>query len=264
MKSEKQSGFAVAAALALALTLAGAAAVLTAAPSPGRASAPAAPRAQQKTKDKKPAAAPGVFVEDRGTFQVQVDGHPAGTEEFDIRPSAGEWTARGTAEVPGENGTTSKVTGKLELTPDGAPLRYEWTATAPRKASATIVFEGTTAKMEVRLEGANPYAQEFNFQSPPVVILDNNMYHQYAILARIYDWEHKEPKTYAVLIPQDLTPGSVTVEYGGPQVADGQKFETLRVKAADLEIDLYCDNGRLMRLEVPASKAVIVRQAAKK
>jgi len=224
---------------------------------------PAGPAPQKQKKGTQPA---GVFVEEHGTFQVQVDGQAAGTEEFDIRPDAGAWTARGNAEVPGENGTTSKVTGKLELTPDGAPLKYEWTATSPRKASATIVFEGTAAKMELRLEGAQPYTQEFNFATPPVIILDNNMYHHYAVLARIYDWDHKEPKTYAVLIPQDLTPGTITVEYAGGQVVDGQKAEVLRVKSADLEIELYCDpsDHRLLRLEVPAAKAVVTRQASKK
>jgi len=223
--------------------------------------------AGQKQKDKKGVAVSGVFVEEHGTFQITLDGQPAGTEEFEIRPGAGEWTARGSAEVPGENGATSKVTGKLELAPDGAPLRYDWTASSPRKAAATIVFEGTKAKMELRMDGATgPYTQEFNFPAPPVVILDNNMYHQYAILAHIYDWEHKEPKTYAVLIPQDLTPGSITVEYAGPQAVNGQKLEMLRVKSADLEVELYCDGAerKLMRLEVPAAKVVIVRQGTKK
>jgi len=255
MNREKRKGFAAA---ALALACAMAAAIPSAA---GAAGTPA--HGSQKGKDKKEAAAPSVFVEDRGTFQIQVDGHPAGTEEFEIHSIAGEWTARGTAEVAGENGAKAKVTGKLELRPDGAPLRYDWTASSPRKAAATIVFEGTLAKMELRMEGASPYSQDFNFQSPPVIILDNNMYHHYAVLARIYDWEHKEPKTYNVLIPQDLTPGTVSVEYGGPQVVDGQKLEVLRVRSTDLEIELYCDNGRLMRLEVPSAKAVIVRLPAK-
>jgi len=232
---------------------------------PGAAAGGAPAHPAQKTKDKKEAAPSSLLVEDRGTFQIQVDGKPAGTEEFEIHASGGAWTARGTAEVTGENGASAKVTGKLELTPDGAPLRYEWTTSSPRKAAATIVFEGTTAKMELRLEGAaTPYSQDFTFPSPPVVILDNNMYHHYAILARIYDWEHKDSKTYNVLIPQDLTPGTVSAEYGGQQVVDGRKMDVLRVHTTDLEIELYCENGRLMRLEVPGAKAVIVRQPGKK
>jgi hypothetical protein len=238
---------------------------LLAVPGIARAGAKAA-QGGQKGKNKK-SAETGVLVEDRGTFAIQVEGQAAGSEEFEIHESGGEWTARGTTEVPAESGGTAKVTGKLTLTPDGAPLHYEWSATAPKRATAAIVFEGTLAKMELRLEGAAPYTQEFKFDAPPVVILDNNMYHQYAILARLYDWEHKEAKTYAVLIPQDLTPGSVTAEYGGQQVIDGRKLDVLRVRSADLEIDLFCDpeqQEKLMRLEVPSAKAVIVRQAGKK
>lgn len=245
---------------ALAIALAVAASLPT-----GTAAGAAAPHAQ-KGKNKS-AAAPGVLAEDRGTLQIQVDGQPAGSEEFEIHESGGVWTARGTADVAAENGGSAKVTGKLTLTPDGAPLRYEWTATSPRRASALITFEGTLAKMELRLEGAAPYTQEFRFDAPPVVILDNNMYHQYAILARLYDWEHKESKTFAVLIPQDLTPGTVTAEFGGQQVVDGQRLDMLRVRSTDLEIDVYCDpeqQEKLVRLEVPSAKAVIVRQTGKK
>jgi len=248
---------------ALAIALAGATAMV-AGPALARAAARTA-QGGQKGKNKKPAET-GVLVEDRGTLQIQVNGQTAGSEEFEIHASGGEWTARGTAEVAAEKGGTSKVTGKLTLSADGAPRRYEWTVSNPKQTGA-IVFEGTVAKLEMKLEGAGPYAQEFRFQAPPVVILDNNMYHQYEILARLYDWEHKEPKTYAVLIPQDPTPGSVTAEYGGQQVVDGQKMDVLRVRSADLEIDLFCDPGqqeRLARLEVPTAKAVIVRQAGKK
>jgi len=255
MNRKKRKGIATA---ALALAGAIAATIPTGAGAAGTSGG-----GSQKAKEKKPAAPPSVFVEDRGTLQIQVDGQPAGSEEFEIHASAGEWIARGAAEVAGENGTKVKVTGKLELAPDGAPLHYDWTASSPRKAAATIAFEGTVAKMELRIEGATPYSQDFTFQSPPVIILDNNMYHHYAVLARIYDWEHKEPKTYNVLIPQDLTPGTVTVEYGGQQVVEGQKLDVMRVPSTDLEIEVLCVNGRLMRLEVPSTKAVVVRQPAK-
>jgi hypothetical protein len=251
----------------LALLIAGLAPAGAAPPAPAEGVRPAALAAHnQKAKNKPaPAAAPAsVLVEERGKFRVLVDGKAAGSEEFDIRPSGGRWIVHGNAEVSSGEGGTAKVTGKLELAPDGAPLRYEWTASAPKKAGATIVFEGSVAKMELRLEGAAPYSQEFSFESPHVLILDNNMYDHYAILARLYDWERKEPKTYSVLIPQDLTPGTVLVEYGGAQVVEGQKFELLRVRSTDLEIQLYCDNGRLMRIEVPASKAVVIREAAAK
>jgi hypothetical protein len=225
------------------------------------------PAEAQKSKDKKPEQAGSLLIADQGTFQILVDGQPAGTEEFELKSAAGEWTARGAAEVNNEDGTKSRVTGKLQLTADGAPHRYEWTTSAPRKAAATVVFNGGVATMELRVEGASPYSQSFDFKTPAVLVLDNNMYHQYIILAQLYDWEHKEAKTFSVLIPQDMTPGSVDAEYGGAQVLDGQKVDVLRVHTPDLEIELYCDSSpqrRLLKIAVPAARAEIVRQAAKK
>ncbi|HTQ86760.1 MAG TPA: hypothetical protein VMI93_11150, partial [Candidatus Solibacter sp.] len=64
-----------------------------------------------------------------------------------------------------------------------------------------------------------------------------------------------------------LTPGTVTAEFGGQQVVDGQRLDMLRVRSTDLEIDVYCDpeqQEKLVRLEVPSAKAVIVRQTGKK
>jgi len=42
---------------------------------------------------------------------------------------------------------------------------------------------------------------------------------------------------------------------------DGASLETLRVRTADLEIYLYLDaSHRLVRLAVPASKALVLRE----
>jgi hypothetical protein len=92
-------------------------------------------------------------------------------------------------------------------------------------------------------------------------VLDNNLYEQYAVLGRIYDWTGKPSQTIPVLIPQDATPGSVEVESLGPKTVDGVNLQALRVHSTDLEIQLYLDaKFHLIRLEVPAAKVVIVRQ----
>jgi hypothetical protein len=64
-----------------------------------------------------------------------------------------------------------------------------------------------------------------------------------------------------VLIPQDLTPGTISVEASGSTTLDGKSYEGLRVTTADLEVLLLLDsNHRLMRLEVPSAKVSVVRQ----
>jgi hypothetical protein len=63
------------------------------------------------------------------------------------------------------------------------------------------------------------------------------------------------------LIPQDLTPGSITVDWAGAVSSDGKAYEGLKVVTSDLEVMLYLDpNHKLMRLEVPSAKVAVVRQ----
>lgn len=220
----------------------------------------AAGQNERENKKKAVPATTGVVSADRGKFRIFSDGQQVGTEEFSVAPSGANWISRGSAEikVPGE--PTSQVSGELRLAADGRPLSYQWTSQGPKKNSGAIVFEGNTAKMELRAEGGAPFTQEFQFDSPQVVILDNNLYHHYALLARLFDWNAKGVQTFSVLIPQDLTPGTVTVEWAGPRDVDGIKTELLRVRSSDLEIEMYVTEGKLLRLVVPDSKAEIRRE----
>jgi hypothetical protein len=64
-----------------------------------------------------------------------------------------------------------------------------------------------------------------------------------------------------VLVPQSLTPGSLNVESLGDQNSNGgKKLEELVVKTQDLEVDLFLDAGRLVRIVAPSTNAEIVRQ----
>jgi hypothetical protein len=205
-------------------------------------------------------AAPLAFAPDKGKFKILVNGQPAGTEEFSLSANGGNWIARGNAEIQTPQGPTH-VTGNLELRPDGVPVRYEWTMQGAKKASSTIVFNGATANVELRMEGARPYTQQFTFNSDRVVVLDNNMYDQYAILARLYDWDKKGAQTFSVIVPQEMTPGSVTVESLGKQDSgSGEKLEQLRVKTEDIEINLFVDGQRLVRIVSPSANAEIIRE----
>jgi hypothetical protein len=195
------------------------------------------------------------FSTDKGKFKILVNGQAAGKEDFEFGESGGNWIAHGNAEIQTPQGA-AHVTGTLELKPDGAPVRYEWSMTGAKKAASTITFNGPTANVELRIEGARPYTQQFTFNSDKIVVLDNNMYDQYGILARLYDWDKKGAQSFAVIVPQEMTPGTVTVESLGKQ----DKLEELRVKTEDLEIDLYLDGPRLVRVVSPSANAEIVRE----
>ncbi len=206
-----------------------------------------------------PSGSAHAFVADKGKFRIMVNGQQIGKEEFEIGPSGNDWVAHGISEIQSPQGS-SRVNGTLNLKPDGTPVRYEWSTEGAKKASSVIVFNGVEANVELHLEGARPYTQQFTFNSPRIVVLDNNLYHQYAVLFRIYDWDKKGAQSFSVLVPQEITPGSITVESLGKQDIGGASLEELRVKTEDNEIDAFFDGPKLMRLLAPAANAEIVRE----
>jgi hypothetical protein len=212
---------------------------------------------------KKPAAtsSPVLFAQDKGKFTIKLGGQTVGHEEFEIAPSGGGWLAKGTAEIKPPDGAASKVSGSLTLQPDGAPISYNWSAQTEKTNGAHIVFANGVASITLEMQGARPFQQDLSFNTPLIAVLDNNLYHQYAVLARIYDWSKRGAQTFPVLIPQELTPGTITVQSTGSATSDGKTYEGLKVSTSDLEILLLLDsNHRLMRLEVPEAKVSVIRE----
>jgi hypothetical protein len=199
------------------------------------------------------------LVADKGTFKILVSGQQIGKEEFTIAPNGSDWTAHGNTELQSPKGNTH-VTGSLVVHADGVPVHYEWSTQGAKKASATIGFAGVTATVELHLEGAKPFTQQFTFAAPLVVVLDDNLYYQYTFLGRLYDWDKKGEQSFSVLVPQEMTPGTVTVDSMGEQVVNGQKVQELRVRTEDNEIDLFLDGPKVVRLVAPAANAEIIRE----
>jgi len=201
-----------------------------------------------------------VFAQDKGKFTIKLGGQTVGHEEFEIAPSGGGWLAKGTAEIKPPEGASSKISGSLTLQGNGAPISYQWSAQAEKTNGAHILFANGVASITLEMQGARPFQQDLTFNSPLIAVLDNNLYHQYAVLARIYDWSKGGVQTFPVLIPQELTPGSITVQSTGSASADGKTFEGLKVSTSDLEILLLLDaNHRLRRWDVSDAKVSVIR-----
>lgn len=202
-----------------------------------------------------------VFQPDKGKFNILLDGKSVGKEEFEIAPNGAGWLAKGTTEIKSATGATTQVTGNLTLQSNGDPIAYDWVSKSDKTNSSHVLFANGIAKISLEVQGARPFEQDLTFNSPLVAVLDNNMYHHYEVLARIYDWSKRGPQTLPVLIPQEITPGSITAEATGTATSGGKTYEGLRVTTSDIEVLLLLDtNHRLMRIEVPASKVVVVRE----
>jgi hypothetical protein len=203
---------------------------------------------------------PSVIAQDKGKFTIQLDGQTVGHEEFEISASPTGWAAQGTTELKVPDSPAARVTGTLKLQPDGAPISYEWISHAEKTNGAHIAFANGVAKITLQMQGARPFEQDMSFGTPLIAVLDNNLYYQYGVLARVYDWSKRGTQNLPVLIPQELTPGSVSVESTGSVSVQGKSYDGLRVTTSDLEVLLFLDaNHRLMRLEVPAAKVSVTR-----
>lgn len=214
-----------------------------------------APAAQKKIP------AGSVLVAEKGKLNILIEGKAIGHEEFEISPNGGGWIAKGTTHLSTPGAPATTVSGTLTLQPDGAPIAYDWTSQADKTNGAHVIFVNGVAKMTLQMQGARPFEQDLTFNSPLIVVLDNNLYHQYAVLARVYDWNHRGTQSFSVLIPQELTPGTITVDWAGAVSAEGKTYEGLKITTSDIELMLYLDpSHRLMRMEVPASKAAVVRE----
>ncbi len=201
-----------------------------------------------------------VFAADKGKFTIQLDGQTVGHEEFEISPASAGWAAQGATDLKAPDSPAAHVTGMLTLQADGAPISYEWTSHAEKTNGARILFANGVAKITLQMQGARPFEQDMSFGTPLIAVLDNNLYYQYGVLARVYDWSKRGAQNLPVIIPQELTPGSLTVESTGSVTAKGKSYDGLRVTTSDLEVLLFLDsNHRLMRLEVPAAKVSVAR-----
>ena len=183
-----------------------------------------------------------------------------------LLPATARWIAKpaatsSTAEITPPEGAASKVSGSLTLQGDGAPISYDWSSQAEKTNGAHVLFANGVASITLEMQGARPFQQDLTFNSPLIAVLDNNLYHQYAVLARIYDWSKRGVQTFPVIIPQELTPGTITVQSTGSASTDGKTYEGLKVTTSDLEILLLLDaSHRLMRLEVPDAKVSVIRE----
>jgi hypothetical protein len=201
-----------------------------------------------------------VLAPDKGKFTIQLDGQTVGHEDFEISASPAGWAAQGTTELKVPDSPPARVTGTLTLQPDGAPISYEWLSQSEKTNGARITFANGVAKITLQMQGARPFEQDMTFGTPLIAVLDNNLYYQYGVLARVYDWSKRGTQNLPVIIPQELTPGSVAVESTGAVAANGKSYDGLRVTTSDLEVQLFLDsNHRLMRLEVPAAKVSVAR-----
>jgi len=197
---------------------------------------------------------------ERGTFEILLGGQKIGTETYEIQSRETEIEVRGWVELS-LNGQSLKQTTTLILSPAFQLRRYEWQQQAPKQTFARVQFDGTKASMEFPLTADTLDQREFLFETPDLVVLDNNVFHHYLFLLRRYDFSRGGPQPVRILIPQEVLPALVTLEDKGEETQAGSRLRCLVMTSEDNQVWLWLDENRqLVRLSVPQAKVEVVRR----
>ena len=194
-------------------------------------------------------------LNDRGEYVISLAGKRIGTENFEIRATANGIEAEGKVEmrVPQEGKSVEfRTSSKLVLDPELQPLTYSWSQKGAQSSQLEIQFQPSPAKVRYKTVTGEEDARDFEL-SKEVVVLDNNVFHHYQLIAQKYSRSGSDKQTLPAFVPQEALPGTLVVQDAGPDSAEvgGQK-QTLRhlVFSTELkQIDLWVDEqGRVRRI----------------
>ncbi len=99
--------------------------------------------------------------------------------------------------------------------------------------------------------------------APDVTILDDNVFCHWAMLLSRYNMDLKGAQTVQVFIPQmgERGTGPMVIEHFGRERAEGLKGRPhrFRVRSPQLTVNAWYDDGRVLKIQVPANRAEVVR-----
>lgn len=199
-------------------------------------------------------------------LRILVNGQPIGQERYRITRTATEIEARGEVELEVE-GQKIRQTSRLLLGADLSPRSYEWRMETPRTAWVKVEFAGAVATLRYPLPEGKEDQQVFEFATPRVALLDNNIFHHYLLLAEFYDYKAGGVQTVKVFVPQAVQPGEARLELRGVETLEvegrPQPVRQLVITTEDNEVLLWLtESGRFVRLRAPQTNAEVVAETA--
>jgi len=214
-----------------------------------------------------PQSPPPSAFNDQGTFIISQAGRPMGTEKFSIRSSSNQILAQGEVTLLYEDSGRAvniHTFPKLVLSSKLEPISYAWDEKSPDIYHLEVDFRSSPARSVLKKSNGKEDVRVFRL-GLDLVILDNNIFHQYELLVRRYLASPGGIQAFNGFIPQEALPGGLAVADAGTAETKGRgKKKNLRhliVTTNTLRVDLWVDNlGRLDRLLSPSAELEVVRK----
>jgi hypothetical protein len=224
---------------------------------------------QAAVQDKKSGSASPLLYSgnESGTFRIYFGGAEIGQEKFQITESGGSVKATAETRLTIERDkekVSFLIRPALEFNRFFEPMSYEiGQESGPNKTKARVTFKGAMSEA-VYESGKETDVRQIDLRKD-VLVLDDNVFHQYIILAKRYDFVKGGLQEFSAFVPQQFIAGGVSISDKGleaVQVLNQQlKLQHLLVDTGELQISLWLDDRHgLRKLAVPKSGVEVVRE----
>ena len=204
---------------------------------------------------------------EQGTFKILFGGNVIGQERFQIVGEGSNFKA--TAEVNltvdrGSQKASFHIRSLLQFTKSFEPLYYQ----IQQESAANIMKARVNFKpgrsQAIYETGKETDAREIELKKD-VLVLDDNVFHHYIILARRFDFSRGGIQEFTAFVPQQFMAGSISVEDKGfEQVTLGDRqvsLQHLLVDTGELQMSLWLnERHELQKISVPKSNVDVVRE----
>ena len=203
-------------------------------------------------------------VTEKGRLRILRQGQPIGSERYEVVSTATEVQAQGELEITVDNSTVHQ-NATLLLSADLSPRHYELKVEQPEKTWRRIDFAGGKATAHYPLGEGKEDEQVFEFGAGQLAIL--GLYHDFALLARLYDFSKGGAQSIRVFVPWSLQPGEALVELKGVEklTVEGQEqpVRQLLITTEDSQVHLWVtEGGRFVRLLAPLEGVEVLPEPA--
>jgi pimeloyl-ACP methyl ester carboxylesterase len=197
------------------------------------------------------------------TFRVFVRGVDTGIEEVTVLESADGWTLRG----------SGKLRAPVNLSMDYWEARYdrawkpiELTINLTENANKWTVhttFSGTNASSDITQEGQ--VQRRSSTVAADTIVLPNLIFGAYEALAARLATEKVGAQLQVFIAPQDALPALIhnvtneTIKTSGRTIAAKRWTLHMGGGSAKLEMDVWTEGSRLLRLDIPTQMLTVLR-----
>jgi hypothetical protein len=203
---------------------------------------------------------------EQGSFKIFFGGELIGEEKFQIGAEATNYKAWAEIHLTLERGkdkVTFNIKPSLQFTKFFEPLTYKVLQEAgDNHMKASIHFKPETSQALYET-GQETDSREIKL-SGDVVVLDDNVFHHYVLLAKRYDYSKSGVQEFSAFVPQQFLAGSISVaDQGFENIQLGNKtlsLQHLLVDTGDIQISLWLNKQHeLQKISVPKSNVDVLR-----